>query len=92
VICGFSGVSETEILEMQNSSLKQVSFTVGCSDLWFFWSLRERDTGDAELQSQAGKLHSRVQCFVVFSGVSESEILEMQNSSLKQVSFTEGVQ
>ncbi len=54
-------VSESEILEMQNSSLKQVSFTVGCSDLWFFWSLRDRDTGDAELQPKAGQLHSRVQ-------------------------------
>jgi hypothetical protein len=28
-------VSESEILEMQNSSLKQVSFSVGCSDLCF---------------------------------------------------------
>jgi hypothetical protein len=54
----FSGASESEILEMQNSSLKQVSFTVGCSDLWIFlWSIRERYLGDAELQPKAGKLH-----------------------------------
>ncbi len=41
-----------EILEMQNSTLKQVCFTEG------------------------------IQGFVDFSGVSESEILEMQNSSI----------
>jgi hypothetical protein len=55
VICGFSGVSESEILEMQNSSLKQVSFTVGYSDLCIFLDLREQDIGDAELK--AGQLH-----------------------------------
>ncbi len=55
----FYGVSESEILEMQNSSLKQVSFTVGCSDLWIFWGLRERGTEDKELQPKAGQLHSR---------------------------------
>jgi hypothetical protein len=58
----------------------------------FSGSLREQNTGDAELQPKAGQLHSRGAVICGFSGVSESEILEMQNSSLKQVSFTVGVQ
>jgi hypothetical protein len=39
----FSGVSESKILEMQNSSLKQVSFTVACSDLWYFSGVSESE-------------------------------------------------